>query len=159
MSDTQPPSPFDSYLVEESPGYLLARTKTMLSKAVDDRLSSLGITHAQGAVFMMLAMGKCSTAAELARELFIDSAAMKRTLDKLEAKGFVVRYPDEHDKRLFKLTLTEAGQALAQELPAHYAAVMNVGFTGFSAEEIGFLKSLLRKLLANRPLLEEKNTS
>ncbi|MFZ6655770.1 MarR family winged helix-turn-helix transcriptional regulator [Undibacterium sp. TJN19] len=145
---------FDSQMVEESVGYLLARSKTMLSRSIDEALRRLDITHAQGSVFMLLATGKSSTAAELARDLFIDSAAMKRTLDKLEAKGFIERVLSDHDKRLFKLELTPEGKAMAARLPAIYTEVLDIGFTGFSPEEIGFLKSLLRKLLANRPLLE-----
>ncbi|MES2103222.1 MAG: MarR family transcriptional regulator [Pseudomonadota bacterium] len=159
MSNTTPPLVFDNYQVEDSVGYLLARSKTMLSKSIDESLAALDITAAQGSVFMMLAMGKCNTAAELARDLFIDSAAMKRMLDRLEAKGLLQRAPCKHDKRLFKLELTDAGKELVQKLPAIYADVMSVGFTGFSAEEIGFLKSLLKKLLANRSLLESKSTN
>lgn len=157
MSNSPSPFTFDNYQVEDSVGYLLARSKTMLSKSIDESLTKLGITHAQGSVFMMLAMGKCNTAADLARDLFIDSAAMKRMLDRLEAKGLLTRVTDMNDKRLFKLELTDAGKELVQKLPAIYSDVINIGFTGFSAEEIGFLKSLLRKLLANRPLLESKN--
>ncbi len=159
MSNTTPPFIFNNYQVEDSVGYLLARSKTMLSKSIDESLAALDITAAQGSVFMMLAMGKCNTAAELARDLFIDSAAMKRMLDRLESKGLLKRAPCKHDKRLFKLELTDAGKELVQKLPAIYADVLSVGFTGFSAEEIGFLKSLLKKLLANRPLLESKNTN
>lgn len=159
MSNSSPPFVFNNYQVEDSVGYLLSRAKTMLSKSIGESLNALDITHAQGSVFMMLAMGKCSTAAELARDLFIDSAAMKRMLDRLEAKGFLARVADPNDKRLFKLELTDAGKALALQLPAIYAEVLSLGFTGFSAEEIGFLKSLLRKLLANRPLLESKNSN
>jgi len=158
MSNSSPSFVFDNYQVEDSVGYLLARAKTMLSKSIDESLSQLGITHAQGSVFMMLALGKCNTAADLARDLFIDSAAMKRMLDRLEAKGLLERIPDVNDRRLFKLELTDAGKELVQKLPAIYSDVLLVGFTGFSAEEIGFLKSLLRKLLANRHLLESKNT-
>ncbi|WP_394777427.1 MarR family winged helix-turn-helix transcriptional regulator [Undibacterium sp.] len=153
------PFKFDNYQIEDSVGYLLARARTMLSKAVDEPLGELGITHAQASIFILLAMDKCNTAAELARELFIDSAAMKRMLDRLEVKGFVQRTPDPTDKRLFKLELTDTGKELALNIPGIFSEVLSVGFTGFSAEEIGFLKSLLRKLLANRPLLESKNTN
>ncbi len=142
--------------VEESVGYLIARSRTMLSRSIEEALRDLDVTHAQGSVFMLLAMGKCNTAADLARDLFIDSAAMKRTLDKLEARGFIRRYSDDSDKRLFKLELTEAGKAMAARLPPIYAEVLEVGFTGFAPEEIQFLRHLLRKLLANRPLLEAR---
>lgn len=143
--------------IDDSVGYLLARARTMLSRAVDEALHPLDITHAQGSVFLLLSFGKCHTAAELARDLFIDSAAMKRTLDKLASKGYLQRVADPKDKRLLRLELTAAGLALAQQLPPIYNAVLEVGFTGFSAEETGFLKCLLRKLLANRSLLEARN--
>ncbi|MFZ6847405.1 MarR family winged helix-turn-helix transcriptional regulator [Undibacterium sp. RuRC25W] len=151
-----PPLPFDVTQVEDSVGYLLARSRTMISRGVDESLRSLDITHSQGSVFMMLSIGKCNTAAELSRDLYIDSAAMKRTLDKLESKGFIERITDPSDKRLNKLELTMKGKALAQKLPAIYREVLDIGFTGFTQEEIGFLKCLLRKLLANRGLLETR---
>ncbi|MEB0139660.1 MULTISPECIES: MarR family transcriptional regulator [unclassified Undibacterium] len=140
--------------VEDSVGYLLARARTMISRGVDESLRELDITHAQSSIFMMLWMGKCRTAAELSRDLFIDSAAMKRTIDKLVAKGLLERIADLDDKRLYALQLTPSGHAIAQQLPAIYREVLDISFTGFQQEEIEFLKFLLRKLLANRPILE-----
>ncbi|MFZ6675815.1 MarR family winged helix-turn-helix transcriptional regulator [Undibacterium sp. Xuan67W] len=154
MEQQAKPFSFSSYQVEDSVGYLLSRAKTMLSKAVDDSLVDLGITHAQASVIMMLAIGRCSTAAELARDLFIDAAAMKRMLDRLVAKEILARTPDANDKRLLKLVLTEQGRALAECLPPIYNRNLDIAFTGFSPEEIGFLRSLLKKLLANRCLFE-----
>jgi len=156
MNDEISSLQFDPAQVEDSVGYLLARARTMISKGVDESLRTLDITHSQGSVFLMLFMGKCNTAAELSRDLFIDSAAMKRTLDKLESKGLIKRVADPDDKRLFKLELTTEGNSLAQKLPPIYKEVLDLGFTGFTQEEIGFLKCLLRKLLANRPLLETR---
>jgi len=156
MKQETPPLQFNVTQVEDSVGYLLARARTMLAVSADQSLRTLDITHAQASVMMMLSIGKCSTAAELARDMFIDAAAMKRTLDKIASKGWIKRVADEQDRRLFKLVLTDAGHALAAQIPSVFHGVMEVGFTGFSQEEIGFLKSLLRKLLANRPLLEAR---
>ncbi len=150
---------FDVTQVEDSVGYLLSRSRTMLSRSIDQALSQLDITHAQGSIFMMLSMGKCSTAAELSRDLFIDSAALKRTLDKMVDKGFVRRVSNPADRRLFTLELTDEGQAVAAQLPAIYRSVIDLALTGFTQEELGFLKCLLRKLLANRSLLEASDFS
>ncbi|MFZ4528415.1 MAG: MarR family winged helix-turn-helix transcriptional regulator [Undibacterium curvum] len=154
MQETPTPLQFDVTQIEDSVGYLLARSRTMVSRSIDEALNQLGVTHAQGSVFMMLHLQKCSTAAELARDLFIDSAAMKRTLDKMAEKGWIERIADLSDKRLFRLELTEAGKQLAVQLPPVYRAVMDVALTGFTQEELGFLKCLLRKLLANRDKLD-----
>ncbi len=150
---------FDVTQVEDSVGYLLSRSRTMLSRSIDQALSQLDITHAQGSIFMMLFMGKCSTAAELSRDLFIDSAALKRTLDKMVDKGFVRRISNPADRRLFTLELTDEGKAVATQLPAIYRSVIDLALTGFTQEELGFLKCLLRKLLANRSLLEASDFS
>jgi DNA-binding MarR family transcriptional regulator len=159
MSSEAPSLHFNTAQVEDSIGYLLSRSKTMLSRSVDEALRRLEISHSQSSVIMMLCLGKCSTAAELARDLFIDSAAMKRTLDKLEAKDYIRRVSDPGDKRLFKIELSAQGKQLAAQLPPIYREVLDVSFTGFTQEELGFLKCLLRKLLANRALLEAKDFS
>jgi len=159
MSNEAPSLHFNTTQIDDSVGYLMARSRTMLSRSVDEALRRFGISHSQGSVIMILCVGKCSTAAELSRELFIDSAAMKRTLDKLEAKGYLRRVATPSDKRLFKIELTAEGKELAAQLPPIYREVLDLSFTGFSQEELGFLKCLLRKLLANRALLEAKDFS
>jgi DNA-binding MarR family transcriptional regulator len=136
-----------SYRVEDSVGYLLARARAKLAKSVDLELAQHDITQAQGCIVMMLASGKYSTAAELARELYIDSAAMTRMIDRLEKRGLIARMPRGGDRRVIQLQVTESGQALAGQLPARYCGVLNKNFVDFSVEEVAALKTLLRKLL------------
>lgn len=136
-----------SYCVEDSVGYLLARARTKLVKSVDCQLSQYDITHAQGSILMMLFSNKCTTAAELARELYIDSASMTRMLDRLQKRGLIERMPRGDDRRVINLRLTDDGQALADQLPAVYTQVLNRNFADFSADEVATLKVLLRKLL------------
>lgn len=149
MQDPTPLFSLEQYRVEDSVGYLLARARTKLAKSIDDALAQCGITYAQGGIVYMLSTGKYATAAELSRELYIDAGSMKRMLDRLAARDLIRRTPSVDDRRLINLSLTPAGQALAEKMPAIYVEVQNRNFTGFSAEEVGFLKSLLRKFLAN----------
>ncbi|MBR7782038.1 MarR family winged helix-turn-helix transcriptional regulator [Undibacterium luofuense] len=159
MQQAPKPLEFDVTQVENSVGYLLARSRTMLSRSVDQALSRAGITHAQGSIMITLSMHENVTAATMARDLFIDPAALKRSLDKLEEKGLVRRVADPADRRTLKLELTEAGREVAISLPPLYREVLDVALDGFTQEELGFLKCLLRKLLANRPLLDAKDFS
>lgn len=141
----------DAYRVEDSVGYLLGRARLKLAKALDIALTDLGITHAQGSIVLMLSSGKYSTAADLARELYVDSASMTRMVDRLEKRGLISRTRKSGDRRVINLSLTPDGRELGHRLPAIYAAVMNRSFATLSADELTTLRSLLRKSLACEP--------
>ncbi|MGS0744205.1 MarR family winged helix-turn-helix transcriptional regulator [Glaciimonas sp. GG7] len=149
VSNNTPLFQFDTYQIEDSIGYLLARTRAMLTKSSDELLSDYGVTHGQAAILLMLSTGKYSTAADLTRETFTDAASMKRMIDRLNTRGLISREPCPLDRRLVKLGLTDDGVELAKKVPLAFCAVLNQHFEGFTAEEIGFLKSLLRRALAN----------
>lgn len=153
MQENSPLFVSENYQIDDSVGFLLTRARSLLAKSIDEAaMSGCDITYAQGGIIYMLSTGKYSSAADLARELYIDAASMKRTLDRLEARKIIERKPNPDDRRQIRLSLTPAGDALAQKMPAIYVEVLNRLFTGFSAEEVGFLKSLLRKLLAANAL-------
>jgi DNA-binding MarR family transcriptional regulator len=139
----------ERYSVEDSVGYLLTRSRARLAKALDAALTEHDITHSQGGVLLLLASGNYMTAADLVREIYTDAASMTRMLDRLQRRGLVAKSPDAGDRRQQQLRLTVEGAALAAQLPPIMTAVLNKQFDGFSSEEVGFLKSLLRKFLAN----------
>ncbi|WP_293776566.1 MarR family transcriptional regulator [uncultured Oxalicibacterium sp.] len=148
MSDLQKMFPSGTWCLEESVGYLLARCRTKLAKAIDAELTVRhDITQAQGSVLMMLSTGRYATAADLVRDLFIDSASMTRMLDRLEKRALIVRMPSATDRRVFNLQLSEAGAALAEQLRPLYNEVLVKYFASFSKDEVDTLKHLLRKLL------------
>ncbi|MES2537792.1 MAG: MarR family transcriptional regulator [Pseudomonadota bacterium] len=138
-----------NFLTEESVGYLLSRSRTKLAKALDVALAEYDITNAQGSIVLMLSSGKYSTAAELARELYIDSASVTRMIDRLEKRGLIMRLPRGEDRRVINLRLTPDGQVLAETLPPIYVEVLNRSFAGFSSEELEVLRGLLRRFLHN----------
>ncbi|MGI4850297.1 MAG: MarR family winged helix-turn-helix transcriptional regulator [Janthinobacterium lividum] len=138
---------FDTYLVEDSVGYLLARARTRLAKRLDLALAEFGITNAQGSIVLMLMTGKYSTAAELARELYIDAASMTRMVDRLEKRCLIQRERTRDDRRVVKLLLTDSGRHLGARLPAVYGAVVKHSFARFSSDELASLRALLRKSL------------
>ncbi|PFH12027.1 DNA-binding MarR family transcriptional regulator [Collimonas sp. PA-H2] len=145
----------ENYQIEESIGYLLARSRAMLVKSSDESLAEYGITHAQGAILLMLSTGKYSTAADLARETYTDAASTKRMIDRLAARDLITREPCAHDRRLMKLHLTADGLELSKKMPKAFCGVLNKHFSDFSPEEIGFLKSMLRRLLASNAPAEK----
>ena len=140
--------------MDDSVGYLLARSRALLAKALDAALTDEPVTHAQSGIVLLLASGNYTTAADLVRETYTDAASMTRMLDRLQKLGLIERVPDADDRRQVRLRLTPAGTTLAARLPAIMTGVLNAQFAGFSPEEIGFLKSLLRKILKTDSLID-----
>jgi DNA-binding MarR family transcriptional regulator len=152
MTDPTPSTPNDlnNYEVGESVGYLLSRVKSAMSNMVTQRtLAELGITSTQGSILFMVASGKCVVAAELAREYGIDASAVTRLIDRLEKRGLLIRVRSSEDRRVVRLAVTPEGYALAARMPEMFNCVLDRLFAGFTPEEVGFLKSMLRRVLAN----------
>ncbi|CAG9195204.1 MULTISPECIES: MarR family winged helix-turn-helix transcriptional regulator [Paraburkholderia] len=145
-----PPPEIRDYDLGESVGYLLARAKTSMSNMVTQRtLAELGITSQQASVLFMVASGKCLLAAELAREYGIDASAVTRLVDRLEKRGLLKRVRSSEDRRAVRLALTPEGEAIARRMPAIFTSVTETLAAGFTPEEVGFLKNMLRRVLAN----------
>jgi len=142
-------SAYDQFRTEGNVGYLLSRARLALVRSFDTALADLDITTAQGGILVMLASGRFTTAAELAREMYADSAAMTRMLDRLERRGLLTRTRHGVDRRVMHLSLTDEGRKLARRLPQRYKAVIQRHFAGFSEDELSTLKTLLRKSLGD----------
>jgi DNA-binding MarR family transcriptional regulator len=136
-----------NYRFDDSVGYLIARARLKLTKEFDDALTEHDITKAQGGILLILAAGRCETAAELARELYTDSASMTRMIDRLEKRGLVKRVRRADDRRVVNLHLTDQGQELAERLPKIFSTILAASFAHFNAAELDALRGLLRKFL------------
>lgn len=137
------------YDMESSIGYLIARVRSLMLTQLTQETSQFGLTSTQATMLYKLATGKCATAADLAREYCIDASAVTRLLDRLEKHGLLVRERSQSDRRTVLLRLTNEGRRLAMEMPEVFVACANHLLRGFTPEEVGFLKSLLRRVIAN----------
>jgi DNA-binding MarR family transcriptional regulator len=149
VEDAQGLYQLEGYRISESLGYLIKRTGSLLSNAVDQDLAEFDLTHQQFSILMFLNERNCSTAADLARETCGDTGAMTRMLDRLEAKGFLRRVRSAEDRRIINIELTETGREVGQKMPIVAINVMNRYLQGISRDELELMKSLLRRVLAN----------
>ncbi|QGZ54907.1 MarR family winged helix-turn-helix transcriptional regulator [Paraburkholderia acidiphila] len=145
-----PPPEVRDYDLGESVGYLISRVKSTMSNMVTQRaVAELGVTSQQASILFMVASGKCTLAAELAREYGIDASAVTRLVDRLEKRGLLKRVRSSEDRRAVRLALTPEGLAIAARMPAIFRSVTEHLSAGFTPEEVGFLKSMLRRILSN----------
>ncbi|MBP0628984.1 MarR family transcriptional regulator [Cupriavidus sp. AcVe19-1a] len=138
-----------SYQMCDSVGYLLQRAKNALAHTVEQEVSSLDITHAQASCLIMIASGRAATVTDLGRELNTDMGSVTRLLSRMEKRGLIERQRRDADRRVVDLLLTEQGQALADRLPSIFCKVLSQHFSGFSADEVQLLKSMLRRVIDN----------
>ena len=140
----------ESYHTDESVGFLMKRILGSISQTVEARLCEPGSpTFPQWIPLAKLHMGSATTVAELARECQLDTGAMTRLLDRLEAKDLVRRVRSQSDRRVVNIELTDEGRSAAREVPKHLAAVQNEYLAGFTQEEWELLKGFLRRILDN----------
>jgi DNA-binding MarR family transcriptional regulator len=149
MADESPLYRCDRTRVEDNPGYLIKLVFNSINRALDQEMAPLGLTATQWRPVAMIAMGRADTAAELARLNTVDTGAMTRTLDRLEAKSLVRRRRSDQDRRIVKIELTEEGHAIARDIPANIARTVNHYLRGFSEEEVRLLTHYLQRMLAN----------
>jgi DNA-binding MarR family transcriptional regulator len=85
----------------------------------------------------------------LTRSSMVTSGAISQRLDRLEARGLVVRRPRPTDGRGTDVALTDEGRALVDRaLPDHLATQERL-LAALSGEQRGELAALLRELLVS----------
>lgn len=144
----------ETYQPTESAAYLMRRILNCMAGEVEKALEPTGLTNAQWVPLFKLHMGQASSVAELARECQLDTGAMTRLLDRLEAKGLVARVRSSQDRRVVNIELTPEGREAARQLAPVLCGVQNAFLQGLSLQEWQQLKALLRRVLDNGMALQ-----
>lgn len=137
------------YDIDDSLGYLVARVRQLMLAELTKHTSAFGLTSTQATMLYKVASGKANTAADLARDYCIDASAVTRLLDRLENHGLLERQRSKTDRRTVELSATAAGHEMAGRMPDIFLDAADHLLRGMSSEEVGFLKSLLRRVIAN----------
>jgi DNA-binding MarR family transcriptional regulator len=138
-----------TYATDNSYGYLLRRLYASMQRHFEKRMQTLDLTAMQWGPLLLMAEGRGNTAAELARGMDIDTGAMTRMLDRLEAKGLLARARSISDRRVVRLELTAEGLKVAGQIPHLLADVLNLHLQDFKADELQTLMGYLQRMLAN----------
>jgi DNA-binding MarR family transcriptional regulator len=139
----------DNYRPDDNVGYLMRLILSSMAHDIDAQLAGSDLTNAQWLPMLKLHQGHASTVAELARACNLDTGAMTRLLDRLEAKGLCKRIRSETDRRVVNIALTENGREVAHGIPQVLCSVLNQHLTGLNVDEFSNLKNLLQRVLSN----------
>jgi len=128
-------------------GPLLSQTTRLWRKAVDQRLQPFGLTEATWLPLLRLSRApQALRQKELAASLSLDSSAVVRLLDTLQAAGLIERREEEADRRAKAILLTPAGQKLVDQVEAISAEVREELLSGLSDDEISTAFRTIRQI-------------
>jgi DNA-binding MarR family transcriptional regulator len=88
------------------------------------------------------------TATELAHETLLSGGAMTHRIDRLKAKGLVIRAADPEDRRGVIVRLSPAGRALVDKAIEARLNIADDQMAGLTPDERKAISSGLRKLIA-----------
>lgn len=108
--------------------------------------AAFDLAPAQAQALRWLEPGKAKPMSSLAGALICDASNVTGIVDKLEARGLVVRQGDPADRRVKMLAVTEAGAELRQRLIAS-ASEPPPAISGLSTAEQKSLCDLLAKMV------------
>lgn len=122
----------------------IAPVARQLRQAGDEMLAELGVTSSAGWCLICLSrMDRDSRQADLAAELGITQPSLVRTLDQLQAAGFVRRNAHATDKRSNRVALTAAGEKLAARIDGRMAELHRELMEGVPDAAIDIMSNLL----------------
>ncbi|TEA79456.1 MarR family winged helix-turn-helix transcriptional regulator [Allopusillimonas ginsengisoli] len=130
-------------------GHLIKQLQSSLNRMMEQKLAPLGLTAMQWRPLALIRFLNINTPAELSRRTFIDTGAMTRALDRLEAKKFITRHRCPEDRRVVRVALTDAGNDVADHILPAVAATLNTHLDDFSVDEINTLIGLIQRMLVN----------
>ena len=128
-------------------GLLLRQAHGRAAASLNDALSPLSLTGKHFGVLLLIDRDGVSTQRDLIRETGSDKAGMVRTVEDLENLGYLSRERSTTDRRVFELTLTEAGQAAFGKARRLAGAAGRELFDPFTQAELDTFEDLLARFV------------
>jgi len=126
---------------------MMRHAVSALRREIDCRLRTHGLTHAQWQTLMLLDEGDIVTPKDVASVLQIDTAAVTRLLDRLEAKQLCQRRRLHDDRRMVALVLTEQGKRALDLTQGVASAAIDDQFARVGVHELAMLGDILRRIV------------
>lgn len=135
--------------LETFPGHGIRRLQQIAVAVFSQGAQACGVTPVQFAVLQILENMPGIDQRTLAQEVGFDKATIGGVIDRLEARGLLLRTLTPKDRRVKLLTLTEAGTALLQTLMPIALQAQQHMLDPLNAEERQQFIGLMARVLAH----------
>lgn len=138
-----------TYNLNESLGFLVGHLSRLMGSRLNDRFREAGhqVTREQWMVLTQLWNSDGSNQQDLALGCSRDKTSITRIIDSLEKLGYVVRIPDQNDRRNKRIHLTQPGRELQSALMEQAYKTREEAETGIDTAEMEACKNVLRQII------------
>jgi DNA-binding MarR family transcriptional regulator len=130
-------------------GFLVREVSSLSSLNFERHSGELGLTLAQCRVLAYLQRHEGASQVRLAELTDTDPMTLARTLERMEADGWIERKPDPTDRRARQLFLKPAGLRVLQGIWRVADRARAESMSGLSAADRAHLMGLLEKVRCN----------
>ncbi|MFK8022634.1 MAG: MarR family winged helix-turn-helix transcriptional regulator [Ilumatobacter sp.] len=136
----------------------LMSTARLIREAFDARLKPLDLNLTQASLLAYVAEFGPTSQTKLAEQMGTGRAAMGSVVDSLQQRSLVERLPDPHDRRVWRVEITEAGRTLAARVVSVDEVLRKELRHGIGREERQALSWVLTRLQLNLKSAISTNT-
>lgn len=140
---------WQAILAPQSIGYRIKLLSQLLTRKLQERLEPYGLTPFHWVVLCCLWQEDGLPTCSLGERLQQVGGTLTGVLDRMEQRGLVRRERDPHDRRIWRIWLTDAGRQLQDELPPIVLELREQSFEGISQSDRERLSELLDLAIAN----------
>ena len=134
---------------EKNFGFLIHDVARLMRTALDRRMKPLGLTRSQWWVLNHLFFHQGISQSDLAKILDIERATLGRLLDRLEAKQWIYRQPDKHDRRINQVYLSEPKGPTMQTMRREAKRMLDGALSPLSTAEQKTMFDMLQRMKAD----------
>lgn len=133
----------------DSVGFLIADAARLIRRRFDERARVIGITRPQWRTLTMLSRHEGINQGGLAELLEVEPITLCRMVDRLEEAGHVERRRDPHDRRAWRIYLTDSAHPLIAQLRSIADELLDQALAGIDPPAREQLTQTLGRILAN----------
>ena len=139
------------HVIDGSMGFLLSKGTQSLHRELNRNFqrNKLDITYEQWSVLIFLFHFDGKSQNEIAEQTHRDKVSVTKIIDNLEKNDLVRRAPDEKDRRVNRIFLTDVGKEVIPSLRKIAIETLTNAFNGIKKSEIKTFKKVLSVISKN----------
>ncbi len=152
VSTSNQSPPLESWQQNLAPynmGYRIKLLSQLIGRKFTDRLEPFGLTPFHWLVLCCLWQEDGLPTSSIGDKLKQVGGTLTGVLDRMEERGLVRRERDTHDRRIWRIWLTDAGRELQSVLPPIASAVRDEAMGGISLADQELFSDILNRAIAN----------